>query len=183
MKKLAIGCSGELFKLLLSPSHLGSWDSATCSTTWYTICKLADAKWLDERIGGVAEEDIWAGATPLQVGNIDLQITYLSKKLLVEGGDCFIVLAERLNLIFQVLDLVLEAFLLLFMLMCNLLKLVVVLLLVNPHLVLNLLDLIRLLCKLIFHSVLEANLLLDLRAKSLNDLLSLLVLFLELMML
>tara|TARA_B110000285_G_C14950300_1_gene526415 strand:- start:274 stop:765 length:492 start_codon:yes stop_codon:yes gene_type:complete len=138
---------------------------------------------LDESIGRIAKEDIWAGTTSLQARNIDLQVAYLCKKLLVEGRDRFIVLAERLNLLFQVLDLVAKAFLLLFMLMCTLSKLAIVLLLLNLHLVLKLLDLTRLLCKLIFHTMLEANLLLDLRAKSLNDLLSLLVFLHELMVL
>ena len=182
-KELAIGCSSELVMLLLSPSYLGSRYSATSSSTRYTICKLTDAKWLDERIGWIAKEDIWAGTTSLQVGNIDLQVTYLGKKLLVEGRDCFIVLAERLDLIFQVIDLVAEGFLLWFLLLCTLLELVNVLLLWNLHLVLKLLDLIRLLWQLVFHTVLEADLLLDFRAKSLNDLLSLLVFLLQLMML
>lgn len=182
-KELAIGCSGELLVLLLSPGHLRSRYSAARSTTRYTVCKLTDAKWLDESIGRIAKEDIWAGTTPLKAGNIDLQAAYLCKKLLVEGRDRFIVLAERLDLLFQVLDLVVKAFLLLFMLMWTLSKLAIVILLLHLHLVLKLLDLIRLLCKLIFHAMLEANLLLDLRAKSLNDLLSLLVFLLELMVL
>jgi hypothetical protein len=91
------------------------------------------------------------------------------------------VLAERLDLIFQVIDLVAEGFLLWFLLLCTLLELVNVLLLWNLHLVLKLLDLIRLLWQLVFHTVLEADLLLDFRAKSLNDLLSLLVFLLQLM--
>lgn len=180
-KELAIGCSSELVVLLLSPGYLRSRYSATSSSTRYTICKLTDAKWLDERIRRIAKEDIWAGTTSLHVGNIDLQVTYLGKKLLVEGRDCFIVLAERLDLIFQVLDLVAKGFLLWFLLLCTLLELMIVLLLCNLHLVLKLLDLIRLLWQLVFHTVLEADLLLDFRAKSLNDLLSFLVFLLQLM--